>query len=307
VSGRTAGIADALRIASGCLDGEVHVIRRVGSFAANRVYRVRTDTETVYVKLAAAEDIGREATVLRVLSHHGVPVPEVLAAGLADGVPHLVTREVAGQPLSAEDAGALRDVLAVVHELPVRGFGSVQSSTGEGAGDSTLVAPQATWAEVIVSRAESARLVVDARRLDEALYLDVLSSIQDHQAQLAAVTQSRLLHGDLSHRHAYVDERGRITAIIDWGDATAGDPRYDTARLVHAAVGTHGLDEALRLASASTTAASPPAPRSLLLLYGAVFVLWSMHGELTSGDPYEPWFPVQVENLTTLLRGIERA
>jgi aminoglycoside phosphotransferase (APT) family kinase protein len=298
VSDRAVGIGDALRIATHSLDTEIIVIRRVPSFAGNRVYRVRTDTDTIYVKFAAAADIDREHSVLRALHAHDVPVPEVLAA-TADGLPHIVTREVSGQPLPAEQAENLRNTLDVVHSLRVRGFGSVQ-----GDADGTLVAPHDSWLDVIIERAESARDVVAAGFLDERLYEHALAVIDAHQSELGAVTDAQLLHGDMTPRHAYVDDQGRITAIIDWGDATGGDPRYDTARLIQAAIGTHGVDRAIELAALAAPHAQR-APRSLLLIYGAVFALWSMYGELTSGDPYKPWFPVQAESLGRVLAAIE--
>ena len=36
-----------------------------------------------------------------------------------------------------------------------------------------------------------------------------------------------VLHGDLHVRHVLVDNAGRATGVIDWGDVSAGDPSAD--------------------------------------------------------------------------------
>ena len=46
-----------------------------------------------------------------------------------------------------------------------------------------------------------------------------------------------LLHGDLHARHVLVDDVGRPTGIIDWGDACLGDPAIDLAIAYAAFVG----------------------------------------------------------------------
>ena len=40
-----------------------------------------------------------------------------------------------------------------------------------------------------------------------------------------------LIHGDLGAEHVFVDA-GRITGIIDWGDAAIGDPALDHGHLL---------------------------------------------------------------------------
>jgi aminoglycoside phosphotransferase (APT) family kinase protein len=44
-------------------------------------------------------------------------------------------------------------------------------------------------------------------------------------------TRRCLVHGDLVDEHLLLDERGRITGIIDWGDACLSDPVIDFAGL----------------------------------------------------------------------------
>ncbi len=52
------------------------------------------------------------------------------------------------------------------------------------------------------------------------------------EARRAAAPPARvLIHGDLGAEHIFVDA-GRITGVIDWGDAAIGDPGLDHGRLL---------------------------------------------------------------------------
>jgi aminoglycoside phosphotransferase (APT) family kinase protein len=39
-----------------------------------------------------------------------------------------------------------------------------------------------------------------------------------------------VVHGDVMHRHVFVDE-GRLLGVIDWGDAIVTDRHYEFAKL----------------------------------------------------------------------------
>ena len=55
------------------------------------------------------------------------------------------------------------------------------------------------------------------------------AALDAHAAALAAVEVGALCHGDLKAAHIFV-EAGRLTGVIDWGDAVVGDPLWDIAR-----------------------------------------------------------------------------
>ena len=116
----------------------------------------------------------------------------------------------------------------------------------------------------------------------------------------------RLLHGDFHPRHVYADD-DRVTAIIDWGDATAGDPDYDIARVLHVGLLRCELDRALAMAWAVLVPATRISDERLskLLLYAAVFILWSMHGEFDNGAPSSGWWPIQVASLRRVLDALD--
>ncbi len=70
--------------------------------------------------------------------------------------------------------------------------------------------------------------------LEEACGRSALPShlVADVEAFVARTGEGApvLVHGDLMERHAFV-EHGRLTGIIDWGDAMVADPHYELAKL----------------------------------------------------------------------------
>jgi thiamine kinase-like enzyme len=135
-------------------------------------------------------------------------------------------------------------------------------------------------------------------------------ALDDHRELFDSVEPARLLHGDFHPRHVYAVD-GRITGIIDWGDATAGDPVFDLGRLVRAGVRDHRVEAGFELLDIvlDSYGDSPWLDGDLapkLLLYGVVFTAWSMHGEFESGAPWPPWWPIQCEAIALLLAALDR-
>lgn len=117
------------------------------------------------------------------------------------------------------------------------------------------------------------------------------SSLPPHLAAQAADYVTRLrpfdrvfVHGDLTLRHAFVED-GRLTGIIDWGDATVTDRHYELCQ-VHRAV--FHCDKALLRAflDASDWPAGKDFPRQALglALYRQAVGLVQHH----SMDVFEP-------------------
>ena len=57
----------------------------------------------------------------------------------------------------------------------------------------------------------------------------VLESIWESALRAPEAGEAHWLHGDLHAQNVLVDGSGRITAVIDWGDITGGDPATDLA------------------------------------------------------------------------------
>ncbi len=111
-------------------------------------------------------------------------------------------------------APALGEFLRSLHALPPHAFGAPLDSFR---GDTARVAGRA---------AERVELLPDGVSRDAILRR--LTS-----PPLPALDGPVLLHGDLYSRHLLLDEAGKLTGVIDWGDVCVGDRAVDL-RVAHA-------------------------------------------------------------------------
>lgn len=212
---------DVSPVAVAALGREPVSISQVPSFAGNRVFRVVADRRASFFKFGAAEDIAREHAALGLAAAAGVPVPKVEAVDASQDwspFPVIVLREVPGQHLegSEPEFRQVGGLMARWHAVALDGFGTAV------VGADGLRGEDANWAQSLRNRAASA---VDATSAG-LVPLDRFSS-------LLSIETGCLLHGDFHPRHVYASS-GHISAVIDWGDATVGDPDYDLARILHA-------------------------------------------------------------------------
>jgi aminoglycoside 2''-phosphotransferase len=93
----------------------------------------------------------------------------------------------------------------------------------------------------------------DLRRARSEIYPLVEPLVRDHvellfETYLAAETlrdcEPGLLHADLDPEHICFSA-GRITGVIDWGDASIGDPDYELSYMFRAG-GCHFVEEVVR-------------------------------------------------------------
>jgi aminoglycoside phosphotransferase (APT) family kinase protein len=283
-------------VASSILGTPVDAVEQVPSSAVNQVFRVEAGDTIAFVKCAPEPVLRREVAVLDVVRALDVPVPEVIGASWTD-VPCIVVRAVRGRPVDGDDpafasAGAL---LTRVHGVTLAGFGAVVAD-----GDA-LRGEDASWSNAIARRCAGMDAVVEAGLVDRSLVDRALASVAAAGDAIAAVDVGHLLHGDFHPRHVYANA-GAVAAIIDWGDATIGDPRYDLGRIVHAALMTEGdIDAGL----ARVERVADAVDERVVLAYAIVFALWSMATELAGGAPWEPWWPLQHAAVEQLLARLD--
>jgi len=187
--------------------------------------------------------------------------------------------------------------------VAIEGFGSLVR-TADG-----IRGEDQTWAAVIRSRGGGLGPVVDAGLVPRQLADRASVALADHEPIFAAISTGRLLHGDFHPRHLYA-RGGSITGIIDWGDATSGDPVYDFARILHSGTLTRDLEFGRALVDAARATYGDAAWLDTdvdvkLLVYAAVFIVWSMRGEYSGGAPWAPWWPIQCEALSAILNALD--
>jgi aminoglycoside phosphotransferase (APT) family kinase protein len=88
-----------------------------------------------------------------------------------------------------------------------------------------------------------------------------------------------IVHADLGPEHVLVGPRGDLTGVIDWGDATSGDPAIDFAWLVH------GAPDAGERALAAYGGPSDATFRSRAAFYHALAPWYGVHFGLAFDHP----------------------
>lgn len=148
------------------------------------------------------ETCRREAEVMRAAAAGGVPAPSVVAEEVHDGRAAILMEWRPGRPVAAE----LQRRPWRAYPLGVL-FGRCQARLNALPAPGALRDPERSWL---------IWLPPEERSLRESL------ARLPHQ-------QNRLLHLDYHPLNVLTDGR-RITGVIDWTNARAGDPRADIAR-----------------------------------------------------------------------------
>lgn len=264
--------------------------------AGNQAFVLRVGGAGAVVKTATPEAVRSEAAVLSLLAEMGIPVPTVLAAdpaGAVAGRSVLVTVRAEGAPLDgpAPVLAELGALLRRVHAVEVDGAGTI------GATPAGLRGRAGSWTEALAEPLGRLGEVVAAGHLDPGLVEPIAAAV----AGIRPVDgRARLLHGDLHLRHVFTRD-GRVTALIDWGDALAGDPAYDLGRLIHSGVVGADLRRGRALLTAVVEGYGPPPPWEDMVRGAVAFVVRAMVGERDGGSPWPPWWELQVAALRTLL------
>jgi aminoglycoside phosphotransferase (APT) family kinase protein len=302
---RKLSVDEACSLAGRLIGFPVTDAAELPAFAGNQVFRVRRDALTAFLKLADGPDLRREVAVLQVLGPLGVPVPLIEAAdpsGDLAGVACVLLREVSGEPADCASPGFTQagQALRHVHGVMLDGYGTLTASS-EG-----LRGEDRSWADAIARRTDDLGQIAESGLVDARLLDQAAAAIGDRRNLLAGAEGGHLLHGDFNPRHVF-SSNGRMTGIIDWGDAICGDPVYDLGRVLHSAILErddvgYGLATVNRLLD--TYGDAPWLQGDLaepLLVYAVVFILWSMRGELAGGAPWPPWWPAQAAALSAIL------
>ena len=177
----------------------------------------------------------------RRLKEAGLPVPELVAfdpRGGPKGEACAIWEWVDGTPAEwgpdepcPYDEAELGELLRRIHDLRFDGAVGLLGDDPSARSFSShpgLVPVTNTWAGFF--DCEWA-----ARRYREAGYLDaaeaaLLASLPDRLGAQLDVTEPRLLHmSDIMHSGNLILREGRIVAIVDYVESTAGDPRWELA------------------------------------------------------------------------------
>jgi Ser/Thr protein kinase RdoA (MazF antagonist) len=202
------------------------------------VYEVDAGGGRFVVKASAMHDALRaEAWACSRGADAGCAAPAVLAFGRLRSDPDasaFIMSRVAGGPIAAGSA-AFREAgvrLRRLHDAKLTGFGWLAGASRDERGD--LAPVHGSWLGFLKGILADARGLAHAYAVAAEVAEAAAAAVDEHAGALAAVEVGSLCHGDLKAAHVLTDE-DRITGVIDWGDAVAGDPLWDVARLAHRA------------------------------------------------------------------------
>jgi hypothetical protein len=263
-------VVDFIVRALGCVPTR---LARRAAFVTNLVFDVDIGSEQFIVKASRLHHALRaEAWACSEGARAGCGAPEILAFGrveIADPLSAYAMPRLAGDPIAAAHP-AWAEVgrrIRRLHEVKLPGFGALADAREDGRVGYLL--SHDSWTGYLENIcADTCRLAngsAFAGKVADAL----AAALEVHSRDLAAVEQGSLCHGDLKLAHILVDG-GRLSGVIDWGDAAVADPLWDIARFAHRADAAQ-TDSLLAGYDPDGTLAGDLAWR--LPLYGALWML----------------------------------
>ena len=233
-------------------------VRRVGKDtigASHAVYFLTLeDGREVVARLSihAEHDLARDLWATEVCRQQGVPAPQVLAARTdrSQGTPFAVLSRLPGLPakgvaLSPPERevvfAQMGRFLARIHRLRLAGYGELRPVQRHVA-DVPLAARYAGTApslfDFVLSGVERPLRELDALRSHPSwpagalstAYVQRLLACYARERDLLNLRQAVLVHGDYRLKNALLDG-SRVSGIVDYELATAGDPAMDLAWL----------------------------------------------------------------------------
>jgi len=199
------------------------------------VYRVGFGRDTLYLRIwpFADESFESEALILQELQRRGVRVPKVLgweAFNPLLGRSYLLTSEVPGRPLAADDAptlieSVLREAgreLAILNSIPVEGFGWIVRTPAS----ATPLRAEHPTSRSFLSVYLEADLTLLAASVFAPLEVAKMRRCIDEHASWFNAPDARLAHGDFDTT-PILHADGRHTGIIDFSEVRGTGRLYD--------------------------------------------------------------------------------
>ncbi|HET6874313.1 MAG TPA: aminoglycoside phosphotransferase family protein [Acidimicrobiales bacterium] len=267
----------------------------VPGFAGNQVFLLCSGAFGVVVKIADPGGLAAEAHVADLVRTLGVPAPEVLAVDSDHELgAYMIMRQVEGSPVDGDDR-VFREVgaqLRVVHETELDGFGWLGHLAPQ-----RLAGRASSWTESITRGVGGLDPVVGAGLFPAEMRDAIGAAVGRHREVFDSVKRGRLVHGDIHPRHVFTDQ-GRLSGIIDWGDAGAGDPLFDLGRLLRA----DPRAAELALQGYGDLPYDPEDLERRMHLYAVVFIVAATVSEFAAGAPWPAWFDHQLAALHAHLK-----
>lgn len=205
-------------------------VERLAGSVGNEDFMLFTSAGDFVLKASSVQDLRPEAWACQRVRQEGVSAPEIVHLDTESRdlpVPFLLMRRLPGTPVEDPSSSVLPvagEQLALVHSIGLPGYGalSVAGAAASGTTDS--------WAPFVADLTAGLVELEAEGVLPESLAAAAAATLTQEADHIAFDDPAVLLHGDLKLMHVFAMP-GDHVGIIDWGDACAGDPRLDLARL----------------------------------------------------------------------------
>ncbi len=184
-----------------------------------RLFQMVTRRYAIFGDYDRGEKARREFKTLQLVKSHGLPAPEPLYlddTGTILGSPGIVTRFMPGRlilapPYPAQWAETLARMLARIHSIPIH------------ASDSSFLLDANSEALWFVRSKEAMPEYISAHPKGSAVWQAVTAYLPRQTSVEPALVHIDYWSGNI------LWEQDRISAIVDWEEASQGDPAIDVA------------------------------------------------------------------------------
>jgi aminoglycoside phosphotransferase (APT) family kinase protein len=211
----------------------------LGAGAESRVYALSDDLVLRVYRGAAGRTIRERKALLTALPREAVSfaLPEIVGEGMAGGTAYTVERRIPGRSLASALADLRGDARANAWRNYLDAAGAIARLTiegdefGETTGWGGTPLREHTWTGYLLASIDRAlRERRDILSRDVPGFEIALDRVRQRVVALGEPAERVLVHGDFHPQNVMVDNRGRITGVIDFGGNTLlGDQRMDFA------------------------------------------------------------------------------
>lgn len=220
----------------------IHDLVPVEGGQVARTFAFRADTQEYIVRFnydnMLDSNLPKEVYLMRKLAGTAIPLPPVLHVGRLGELHFAISRKMPGQMLETLDPQEVRalvpqilDILATIRSVDVseaQGYGGFNDQ-----GQGRLSSWNSRFHRIVQEEVENDYFgkwypLFDETFLERDLYMDLYRRMCD--LLVFCPEERALIHGGLSLRNILAQD-GKITAVLDWLDASYGDAVYDIAIL----------------------------------------------------------------------------
>ncbi len=209
--------------------------------AISQAFAFRTAAGAYVLRVSAepssADSFARDTFAANHFASPTLPIPPIVAHGLYEGLPFAISERAVGGRLSLLPTATQQSLIpALLDTVEAIGRADLQQTTGYGGWSATGVGQATSWREHLLAVRDDHpdgyyqywHRLFDTTFLERSLF----DAVYQRLARLIdfAPEARCLVHGDL-HFDNILATPTRITAIIDWGNASFGDALYDIAWL----------------------------------------------------------------------------